>query len=674
MGRPEKIRLGDVLVAQKAISQDQLRIALEQQKKSGRKLGRVLIEQGFVNDEQICEAISRQLNIPYVNLKFYNFNQDLVRRLPEAQARRFRAVVLEDRRANMLVGMADPTDLFAYDELGRILQREIEIAVVSEALLLQTIDRIYRRTEEISGLAKELERDIGETYVDFGALGAGVGAEEAPVVKLLQSVFEDAVQVNASDVHIEPQENKVQIRFRIDGALNPQTDADSRIGPALVLRLKLMAGLDISEKRLPQDGRLNVIVRDQKIDVRMSSMPTQYGESVVLRLLNRKATLQTLDRLGMPGDMLERFRELLQRTAGMILVTGPTGSGKTTTLYAALAELNTVDRKILTVEDPVEYRLAGINQVQVNEKIDLTFARVLRSALRQDPDVVLIGEIRDEETAQIGLRAALTGHLVFSTLHTKDAASTPIRLVDMGAPGYMVATSVHAVIAQRLVRLICESCTEEHAPDGHEGRWLEAVMGAEWTKHKFRHGRGCSHCNGTGYAGRTGVYEMLEMTPDLVRAANRADPNLFIDVGAPAPQGPHPHRPRARAGRSPAAPRWRRPSRSRCRWRTDAGVRLPRARRARRPGHRQAGRRELRRRRRPVAGDRRHPGGDFARGRERGCGGAGVVAQAHRAGDHRRRRDAVLAPDVCPAQGGGADPARARRAAAIRQQPRRSPR
>jgi MSHA biogenesis protein MshE len=530
MGRPEKIRLGDVLVAQKAISQDQLKIALEQQKKSGRKLGRALIELGFVNDEQICEAISRQLNIPYINLKFYNFNQDLVRRLPEAQARRFRAIVLEDRRANVLVGLADPTDLFAYDELGRILQRDIELAVVSEALLLQTIDRVYRRTEEISGLAKELERDIGDSYVDFGALGAGVGAEEAPVVKLLQSVFEDAVQVNASDVHIEPQENKVQIRFRIDGALNPQTDADSRIGPALVLRLKLMAGLDISEKRLPQDGRLNIIVREQKIDVRMSSMPTQYGESVVLRLLNRKATLQRLDRLGMPGDMLQRFQELLQRTAGMILVTGPTGSGKTTTLYAALAELNTVDRKILTVEDPVEYRLAGVNQVQVNEKIDLSFARVLRSTLRQDPDVVLIGEIRDEETAQIGLRAALTGHLVFSTLHTKDAASTPIRLVDMGAPSYMVATSIHAVIAQRLVRLICESCVEEREPDAHEVRWLEAVMGPKRTEHKYHHGRGCAHCNGTGYAGRTGVYEMLEMTPDLVRAANKADPNLFMEA------------------------------------------------------------------------------------------------------------------------------------------------
>ncbi|HEU4647143.1 MAG TPA: ATPase, T2SS/T4P/T4SS family [Burkholderiales bacterium] len=529
MGRPEKIRLGDVLVAQKAISQDQLRIALEQQKKSGRRLGRVLVEQGFVNDEQICEAISRQLNIPYVNLKFYNFNQDVVRRLPEAQARRFRALVLEDRRASsVLVGMADPTDLFAYDELGRILQKDVEVAVVSEAVLLQTVDRIYRRTEEISGLARELERDVGDAYVDFGALGAG--AEDAPVVKLLQSVFEDAIQVNASDVHIEPQEGRLQIRFRIDGALNPQTEADPKIAPALALRLKLMAGLDISEKRLPQDGRLNVIARDQKIDVRMSTMPTQYGESVVLRLLNRKATLQTLDRLGMPEDMLQRFRELLRRTAGMILVTGPTGSGKTTTLYAALAEVNTAERKIVTVEDPVEYRLAGINQVQVNEKIELTFARVLRSTLRQDPDVILIGEIRDEETAQIGMRAALTGHLVFSTLHTKDAASTPIRLVDMGVPGYMVATSIHAVIAQRLVRVICESCTHERAPDAQEGRWLEAVMGSDWNQRKFRHGRGCSHCNGTGYAGRVGVYEMLEMTPDLVRAANRADPNLFIET------------------------------------------------------------------------------------------------------------------------------------------------
>jgi MSHA biogenesis protein MshE len=537
MGRPEKIRLGDLLIAQKMISQAQLGLALENQKKSGRRLGRVLIEQGFASEEQICEAISRQLNIPYVNLKFYNFNDQVVRRLPEAQARRFRAVVLEDRPTSCLIGMADPTDLFAFDEITRMLKRDVEVAVVSEAMLLQNIDRIYRRTDQISGLAKELERDVGDSYVDFGALGAGVGADEAPVVKLLQSVFEDAVQVNASDVHIEPLENRLQIRFRIDGALMPQTQSDLKIAPALALRLKLMAGLDISEKRMPQDGRLMVSVRDEKIDVRMSTMPCQYGETVVLRLLNRRATVQSLDKLGIPEDIRTRFSEILRRTAGMVLVTGPTGSGKTTTLYAALAELNTPDRKIITVEDPVEYRLAGITQVQVNEKIDLTFARVLRSTLRQDPDVILIGEIRDEETAQIGLRAALTGHLVFSTLHTKDAANTPLRLIDMGAPSYMVATSIHAVIAQRLVRLICESCIVNVVPDAEEGRWLEAMLGPQWSGQRYSRGTGCSQCNGLGYAGRTGVYEMLEMTPDLVRAANIADPNAFLQTAKTHLQG-----------------------------------------------------------------------------------------------------------------------------------------
>jgi len=530
MGRPEKIRLGDTLIAQKIISQEQLKLALEQQKKSGRRLGRILIEQGFANDEQICEAISRQLNIPYVNLKQQNVNAELVRRLPETQARRFRAIVLEERRGGYLVGMADPTDLFAYDEVARLLKRDIEAAVVGEAALLQTIDRVYRRTDQISGLAKELERDVGEVYIDFGVLGTGVGAEEAPVVKLLQSIFEDAVQVNASDVHIEPQEKRLQIRFRIDGALMPQTETDGKIAPALALRLKLMAGLDISEKRLPQDGRLMVSVREQKIDVRMSTMPCQYGETVVLRLLNRLGALQSLDRLGMPDDVRQRFSDIMRRTAGMVLVTGPTGSGKTTTLYAALGEVNTPDRKIITVEDPVEYRLGGITQVQVNEKIELTFARVLRSTLRQDPDVILIGEIRDEETAQIGLRAALTGHLVLSTLHTKDAANTPLRLIDMGAPGYMVAASVHAVLAQRLVRLNCESCAADSSPDAHEARWLDSVIGERWHGQRFRRGPGCAHCNRTGYAGRTGVYEMLEMTSDLARAANHADPNAFLDA------------------------------------------------------------------------------------------------------------------------------------------------
>ena len=537
MGRPEKIRLGDILVAHKVVTAEQLGLALDQQKKSGRRLGRVLVEHGFLTEEQLCEAISRQLDIPYVNLKFYQLNRDVIRRLPEAQARRFRALVLEDRRASYLVGMADPTDLFAFDEVVRLLKRDVQPAVVSEAQLMQTIDQVYRRTDQITGLAKELERDVGDAYIDFGALGAGVGAEDAPVVKLLQSIFEDAVGVNASDVHIEPLERRLQIRFRIDGALMPQTESDPKIAPALALRLKLMAGLDISEKRLPQDGRLMVSVREQKIDVRLSTMPSQYGETVVMRLLNRRATLQPLDHLGMPQEIRDRFSDIIRRSAGMILVTGPTGSGKTTTHYAALGELNTTDRKIITVEDPVEYRLPGITQVQVNEKIELDFARVLRSTLRQDPDVILVGEIRDEETAQIALRAALTGHLVFSTLHTKDAASTPLRLIDMGAPGYMVATSVHAVIAQRLVRLICESCAVDDRPEGHEARWLLSVLGATWKERRFKRGKGCTHCNGIGYAGRSGVYEMLEMTPDLARAANLADPNRFLEAARPHLKG-----------------------------------------------------------------------------------------------------------------------------------------
>ncbi|MBV8030804.1 MAG: Flp pilus assembly complex ATPase component TadA [Betaproteobacteria bacterium] len=525
MGRPEKLRLGDVLIAQKLISQEQLKHALEEQKRSGRRLGRVLVDAAILTEEQIAEGLARQLGLAYIALKYFNVQNEVVRRLPEAQARRHRALVLEDRKDRYLVGMADPTDLFAFDELTRVLRKDLEIAVVSEGSLLQTVDRVYRRTEEITGLAKELEQDLGDSYVDFGALS--LGAEDAPVVKLLQSLFDDAVQVKASDVHIEPQERNVQIRFRIDGALMPQAQADMKIGPAMALRLKLMAGLDISEKRLPQDGRFNVKVRDIPVDVRMSTMPTQYGESVVMRLLNQQAGVIKLERLGMPADMLARFRESIHRPTGMILVTGPTGSGKTTTLYSALSELNTADKKIITVEDPVEYRLPGINQVQINEKIELTFARVLRSALRQDPDIILVGEMRDEETAQIGLRAALTGHLVLSTLHTKDAISTPIRLMDMGAPHYMVASSLHAVIAQRLIRLVCESCSRPYPATDQEAAWVRADFGGNPDLGGLARGAGCSHCNGIGYAGRTGIYEMLEMSAELVHAAHRNDPEAF---------------------------------------------------------------------------------------------------------------------------------------------------
>lgn len=530
MPRPEKIRLGELLVQQKLISEEQLTFSLGEQKRTGRKLGRVFIENGFVTEEQISGALAKQLNIPYINLKFFNVNPDLMRLLPETQARRFRAMVLEEKGGALVIGMADPTDLFAYDEISRIVKRAIALAVVNESELLATVDRIYRRTGEITNLARELEQDLGDAVIDFGALGAAAGLEEAPVVKLLQSIFDDATQVRASDIHIEPQERRLQIRFRIDGVLHLQTETDIKIAPALALRLKLMSDLDISEKRLPQDGRFAVKVKQQQIDVRISTMPTQYGESVVMRLLNQGSRTLRLDAIGMPDDMVKKFRAIIARPNGLVLVTGPTGSGKTTTLYGALAELNTTERKLITVEDPVEYRLPGINQVQVNDKIELTFSRVLRAALRQDPDVVLVGEMRDQETAQIGMRAALTGHLVLSTLHTNDAVSTPVRLLDMGIPPYMVATSLQCVLAQRLVRVICESCAEPYQLTTAELEWLKAELGEAVGSHKFLHGRGCPHCNGTGYRGRTGVYELLEMTEAVADAANHSDPAHFIKV------------------------------------------------------------------------------------------------------------------------------------------------
>lgn len=531
MARPEKIRLGDLLIQQGLLTGDQLKFALDEQKRSGRKLGRIVVESSFVTEEAISQALARQLQVAFVDLKHFNPNAELINLLPEAQARRYRAVVLDEPNGLLRVGFVDPTDLQAYDDVFRLLKRDIEIAVVAESQLLALIDRVYRRTEEISGLAKELTADLGDVPVEFGdLLGTATGAEEAPVVKLLQTVFEEAMRSRASDIHIEPQANLLRVRFRIDGVLHVQMEADSKIASALSLRLKLMSGLDISEKRLPQDGRFAIKVRNAPIDVRISTMPTQYGESVVMRLLNQNTGLLGLDRLNMPPRVLERLRHAVRRPSGMVLVTGPTGSGKTTTLYAALSELNTTEKKIITVEDPVEYRLPGINQVQVHEKIDLGFERVLRSALRQDPDIVLVGEMRDQTTAEIGMRAAITGHMVLSTLHTNDVVSTPIRLLDMGVPRYMVALSLQLVLAQRLVRVICENCSEPHTPAPHEREWLRFELGDTVDQRKYYHGRGCAHCGGTGYSGRTGVFEMLEMTNSIVEAINADDTGTFVQA------------------------------------------------------------------------------------------------------------------------------------------------
>ena len=531
MARPEKIRLGDLLISQGLLTEEQLKMALDEQKRSGRKLGRIFVDSGYVTEEGISKALAGQLRIPFIDLKQFNPKQELIKLLPEAQARRFRALVLDEVGGRLRVGFTDPTDLAAYDEIVRVVRRDIEQAVVTESQLLATIDRVYHRTEEISGLAKELTAELGDVPVEFGdLLSVAPGAEDAPVVKLLHTVFEEALRTRASDIHIEPQEKSLRIRFRIDGVLHVQTEADAKIATAMALRLKLMSGLDISEKRLPQDGRFNIKIRNSAVDVRISTMPTQHGESVVMRLLNQGSGLLGLDRIGMPTRILERMRHAIRRPSGMVLVTGPTGSGKTTTLYAALTELNSPEKKIITVEDPVEYRLPGINQVQVHEKIDLSFERVLRSALRQDPDIVLVGEMRDQMTVEIGMRASITGHMVLSTLHTNDVISTPIRLLDMGVPRYMVALSLQMVVAQRLVRVVCENCGEAHTPTPAEHEWLKYELADKVDAYSYKHGRGCSQCNGTGYTGRTGVYEVLEMTNDLVEAINHEDTGLFVQA------------------------------------------------------------------------------------------------------------------------------------------------
>lgn len=528
MARPEKFRLGDLLVQKNCITQEQLEYVLAEQKRSGRKFGRLVVELGYTTDEAVARAIASQIGGQFVDLNQVIFNPNLQALIPETLARRLRLVAIEDRPDSVLVGFADPGNLLAYDEAVRVIKRPIDIAVVVEDALRDALDKVYRDTGKINNIVEELNAELGEGEIDLGDLGALNGSEDAPVVRLIENIFEEARKLRASDIHIEPQERTVIVRFRIDGVLRLHMEASARVANAVVLRLKLVAGLDISEKRLPQDGRFGVKIGGQAVDMRMSTLPTQYGEAVVMRVLNQGSAVLTLNRIGMPKHVLEGFRRAIARPNGIVLVTGPTGSGKTTTLYSALAELNTPDTKIITVEDPVEYRLPRISQVQVNEKIELSFGRVLRTCLRQDPDVILVGEIRDVETAEIALRAAMTGHLVLSTLHTNDAASTPIRLLDMGIARYMVAMSVHLVLAQRLLRVLCEHCREQTSPDAHQKEWLRLELGEHASSMHTYHARGCSQCNGSGYVGRRGVYEMLEMTQSLVDAVNSSDPGIFV--------------------------------------------------------------------------------------------------------------------------------------------------
>ncbi|GLR72236.1 GspE/PulE family protein [Agaribacter marinus] len=525
MNQRIKLRLGDLLVQNALISDEQLQQALAEQRQSGRKLGATLIAMKLVTEPQLLGLLSQHLKVPLIDLDNHHVNPNAVRLLPEIQARRYRALVIEDKGDKLLVGMSDPADINALDELSAKLAKPIDVAVVSETQLFSAYENFYRKTEEIASFAQELA-DEYEDDVEF-QLDTGVADEQENVVaKLLQSIFEDAVLAKASDIHIEPDEKQLRIRQRVDGVLQENIIPEGNIAAALVLRLKLMSGMDISEKRLPQDGRTRITVKNHPIDVRVSTMPVHGGESVVMRLLDQSQGILSLEQTGMPADMIKRFRALLHRPHGMILVTGPTGSGKTTTLYGSLNELNKPENKIITVEDPIEYRLPRVNQVQVNHKIDLTFANVLRTTLRQDPDILMVGEMRDKETVQIGLRGALTGHLVLSTLHTNDAVSSAIRLIDMGAPSYLVASSLKGVVAQRLVRKVCDSCISDVQPTDEHKIWL-AHIEPELSNYSFKQGKGCQRCNFTGYRGRIGVFELLEFTEPLMNALKSNDTSDF---------------------------------------------------------------------------------------------------------------------------------------------------
>ena len=520
-------RLGDLLVEEGIVSEDQVQQALNAQRNTGLKLGDTLIELGFISEKQMLSFLSQQLNLPLIDLNRANVDIDAVQLLPEVHARRLRALVIAQNGDSLRIAMSDPADLFAQESLlNQLPQYSFDFVIAPEKQLVAGFERYYRRTKEIANFAEQLQAEHQTSDAFDFSIDTANDSDEVTVVKLINSLFEDAIQVGASDIHIEPDANLLRLRQRIDGVLHETLLNEVSIAPALVLRLKLMANLDISEKRLPQDGRFHINVKGQSVDIRMSTMPVQYGESVVMRLLNQSSGVRKLEESGIPEDLLVRLRRQLQRPHGMILVTGPTGSGKTTTLYGALTELNDAGKKIITAEDPVEYRISRVNQVQVNSKINLSFATLLRTFLRQDPDIILIGEMRDQETVEIGLRAALTGHLVLSTLHTNDAVDSALRLIDMGAPGYLVASAVRAVVAQRLVRKVCPDCSEIIETDEAQKQWLQQRFPNQ-TEATFHHGRGCQSCNLTGYRGRIGVFEMLELEQHMMDALRSNDAVAF---------------------------------------------------------------------------------------------------------------------------------------------------
>jgi type IV pilus assembly protein PilB len=520
-------RLGEILIKESLITSEQLRQALEHQKSSGGRLGTCLMKLGFITEDEITGVLSRQYGVPSINLKFYEVDASVIKLIPQDTAVRYQIVPLSRVGSTLTIAMTDPTNVFAMDDIKFMTGFNVEPVVASETAIAEAISKFYgsvQSGDELEKVMKDLsaeeaaDLELASEEQETNLADLERAAEEAPIIKLVNLILTDAVKRGASDIHIEPYEKEVRVRLRIDGILQAVMTPPLKLRDAITSRIKIMAKLDISEKRLPQDGRIMIKYRKdgriKDLDFRVSTIPTLYGEKIVMRLLDKENLRLDMTKLGFEQESLTKFERAILRPYGMVLVTGPTGSGKTNTLYSSIARLNTQETNIMTAEDPVEFQLAGINQVQMKDQIGLNFAAALRAFLRQDPNIILVGEIRDFETAEIAVKAALTGHLVLSTLHTNDAPSTISRLMNMGIEPFLVATSVNLICAQRLVRKICQNCKEPlEVPD-------QTLLDAGFTQEetattKIFIGKGCGTCNRTGYKGRVGLYEVMEINDEL---------------------------------------------------------------------------------------------------------------------------------------------------------------
>ncbi|MGI6091444.1 MAG: type II secretion system ATPase GspE [Veillonellaceae bacterium] len=507
-------RLGNLLIEAGIITKEQLDKALSVQQKTNERLGRVLLNLGYVSEDSMIEVLEFQLGVPHVDLANLPITKEVAAAIPVSLAERYQIIPIKREGKKLTLAMVDPTNFYAIDDVRMVTNCEIDTVIAAEREIMRAISQAYGVQDLVDKAVNKLKPEDYQTMTEFQT------ADDAPIISLVNSLFSQAVRERASDIHIEPQDKTLRVRFRIDGILREISSFTKDIYAAIVSRIKIMAEMDIAEKRLPQDGRIKIRDAGRDIDIRVSTLPTILGEKVVMRILDKKAVILDISKLGFSSDNLYRYRRLFSQSYGMILVTGPTGSGKTTTLYSTLSEISSPEKNVITVEDPVEYRVDGINQVQVNPKAGLTFASGLRSILRQDPNIVMVGEIRDGETADIAVRAALTGHLVLSTLHTNDAPGAITRLTDMGVEPFLVASSVLGVIAQRLVRLICPECRKSYTlePDSVERLFLGLAPDQPITLY---HGSGCASCGYTGYHGRIAIHEVMPVSTQIRELINK---------------------------------------------------------------------------------------------------------------------------------------------------------